>query len=147
MRWSQQWMGSSSLLVMLCRPILSFSCLKPTDRISLAYRAGVTSAIVAPLHKRFYGGLGTFFSTGSLHKLQRGAVIQDKTGVHISVRHFGKGPSVSTQISALRKLLLGGDKKGDAGRVFEDVVKVRAILFQDQLDQLLLLRRKNDNTG
>jgi imidazolonepropionase-like amidohydrolase len=102
--------GSSS-------PILGDALVSAVDGLQfatrdafLAYRAGVTSAIVAPLHEKFYSGIGTYFSTGSLHKLQRGAVIRDKTGVHFSVRHFGRTPSVSTQVAALRKLILGAEK-------------------------------------
>jgi hypothetical protein len=72
---------------------------------SLAYRSGVTLAVTAPSHKGFYSGLATSFSTGSAHKLEPGAVIQEVTGLHVAVRHFGT-PSVSTQIAALRRLLL-----------------------------------------
>jgi hypothetical protein len=72
----------------------------------LAYRAGVTKAIVAPVHSGFYGGLGTSFSTGAAHKLEDGAVIQEITALHVSVGHFGRKPSISTQIAALRGLLL-----------------------------------------
>ncbi|KAG6903047.1 hypothetical protein C0995_007480 [Termitomyces sp. Mi166 len=72
----------------------------------LAFRAGVTSAITAPTHKNFFSGLGVSFSLGATHGLEDGAVIQDVTGLHVTVRHFSK-PSVSTQIAALRRLLLG----------------------------------------
>ncbi|KAI0038899.1 carbohydrate esterase family 9 protein [Auriscalpium vulgare] len=72
----------------------------------LAYRAGVTKAITAPSHRGFWAGLGTSFSLGALHKLEEGAVIQEVTALHVAVGHFGRQPSVSTQIAALRKLLL-----------------------------------------
>ncbi|KAA1473973.1 carbohydrate esterase family 9 protein [Dentipellis sp. KUC8613] len=70
----------------------------------LAYRAGVTKAITAPQHRRFFAGLATSFSTGARHKLEDGAVIQEVTALHVAISHFGS-PSVSTQIAALRKLL------------------------------------------
>ncbi|KAJ7116414.1 carbohydrate esterase family 9 protein [Mycena epipterygia] len=72
----------------------------------LAYRAGVTSAIVAPTAYGVFGGLGVSFSLGAAHKLQRGAVLQEVTGVHMAVMQSFPGPSVSTQIALLRKLLL-----------------------------------------
>ncbi|KAI0030405.1 carbohydrate esterase family 9 protein [Vararia minispora EC-137] len=75
----------------------------------LAYRSGVTKAITAPLHSGFFAGLGTAFSTGAAHKLAPGAVLQEMTGLHVTVAHLGPGtPSISTQVAALRALLLGG---------------------------------------
>jgi hypothetical protein len=47
-------------------------------------------------------------------------VVQEVTGLHISVRHFGQ-PSVSTQIATLRRLLLG---RGETHPYFNDVAKV-----------------------
>jgi len=72
----------------------------------LAYRAGVTKAVVAPVHHGLFGGLGTSFSTGAEHKLADGAVIQEVTALHVSVGHFASRPSISTQIAVLRSLLL-----------------------------------------
>ncbi|KAF8161156.1 carbohydrate esterase family 9 protein [Crassisporium funariophilum] len=85
----------------------------------LAYRAGVTTAVTAPTHKGFYGGLATSFSLSASHRLEKGAIVQEITGVHMSVRHFSK-PSISTQIAALRRLLLG-PAKGSAGNWFKKV--------------------------
>ncbi|KXN85384.1 hypothetical protein AN958_11484 [Leucoagaricus sp. SymC.cos] len=72
----------------------------------LAYRYGVTSAVTAPAHRGFTGGLGVAFSLGALNKMEKNAVIQVVTGLHVSIGHFTK-PSVSSQIAALRRLLLG----------------------------------------
>ncbi|KAJ6630996.1 carbohydrate esterase family 9 protein [Mycena sp. CBHHK59/15] len=72
----------------------------------LAYRAGVTSAITAPTAYGVFGGLGVSFSLGAAHKLERGAVLQEVTGVHMNVLQSLSEPSVSTQIALLRKLLL-----------------------------------------
>lgn len=90
---------------------------------SLAYRAGVTTGITAPTHRRFYAGLSTSFYTGALHKLEEGAVVQDVNAVHVTVRHFGGTPSISTQIAVLRKLLLEPGN-GDVGKWFKDVSEV-----------------------
>jgi hypothetical protein len=97
---------------------------------SLAYRAGVTKAVVAPVHYGFFGGLGTSFSTGAKHKLADGAVIQEVTALHFSVGHFGSRPSISTQIAVLRRLLLElpDDTLTDASKPFRDAVRVCQIL-------------------
>ncbi|KAI9463526.1 carbohydrate esterase family 9 protein [Lactarius psammicola] len=73
----------------------------------LAYRAGVSRAITAPSHSGFLGGLGVEFSLGSRHKLEKGAVHQDVTALHLSIVHGTTQPSVSTQIAALRQWLFG----------------------------------------
>ncbi|KAJ3553840.1 hypothetical protein NM688_g3408 [Phlebia brevispora] len=70
----------------------------------LAYRAGVTVGISA-LHGGFLSGSSTAFSTGSLHKLEQGAIVQKTAAVHVSLAH-GDVPSVSTEIAVLRRLLL-----------------------------------------
>ncbi|KAF8973201.1 carbohydrate esterase family 9 protein [Flammula alnicola] len=85
----------------------------------LAYRSGVTLAVTAPSHRRFFSGLGAAFSLGASHKLEDGAVVQEITAMHISIRHFSK-PSVSTQIAVLRRLLLG-PSDGATGSWFNEV--------------------------
>ena len=75
-----------------------------------------------PSHEGFYSGIGTTFFLGVIHKLEQGAVIQEVTGVHVSVRHFSK-LSISTQIAALRKLLLNS-QQNSAGGWFKRVADV-----------------------
>ncbi|KAJ7078078.1 hypothetical protein C8R44DRAFT_896061 [Mycena epipterygia] len=71
----------------------------------LAYRDGVASAITPPFGLGVFQGLSVFFSLGSRHKLEKGAVLQDIAAVHISISpRFSS--SVSTQIATLRRLLL-----------------------------------------
>lgn len=77
----------------------------------LAYRAGVTTAISAPVSYSFLAGLGVAFSTGARHKLEHGAVVRSVTALHVHVGP-GQGTSVSTQIATLRRLLMGGVKHG-----------------------------------
>lgn len=77
--------------------------------------------MTAPVHRGFYGGLSVAFSLGASHKLEKGALIQPITAVHVSVRHTDK--SVSTQIAALRRLLQG-PHEGEAGKWFEKVTQV-----------------------
>ena len=73
----------------------------------LAYRSGVTTAITAPVGHGFLRGTATAFRLGASHALSKGAIIQHETAVHISVS-LDQTVSVSTQISTLRSLLLGG---------------------------------------
>jgi len=87
----------------------------------LAYWSGVSTAVTSPISRGLLGGLGTHFSLGARHKLEDGAVLNDVTAVHVAVLHQG-GPSVSTQIAALRRLLLG-PYTGERGASFEAVVK------------------------
>ncbi|KAI0670026.1 carbohydrate esterase family 9 protein [Trametes maxima] len=71
-----------------------------------AYRYGVTTGIVAPQTSGFLAGLNTAFSTAARHRLEKGALVQEAGGLHIAIHPTGT-PSVSTQIAALRHLLLG----------------------------------------
>ncbi len=93
------------------------------DRVT--YRSGVSSGIVAPRSGGFLIGLNTAFSTGSKHKLEHGALIQSAGAVHVSVHPSGK-PSVSTQIAALRRLLLE-PTSGELGLWFDKIRKVSSI--------------------
>lgn len=107
----------------------------------LAYRSGVTTGIVAPLHQGFYGGLGTAFSTGALHKLEDGAVVQDITALHVTVRHFGKAPSISSQIATLRRLLHDPPHGYREGKWFKDVAqgKLTLVVEADSADIIATL--------
>ena len=121
---SEQWMDFnflhgmrcmlySRIFIYLCSALLS----------SLAYRSGATTGVTAPSSEGFLAGLSTAFNTGLPHKLVKGAVLQDVTALHVAVGF--SSPSVSTQIAALRSLLLG-QGVGKLASYFEDVVKVLA---------------------
>ncbi|KAG6881063.1 hypothetical protein C0993_002996, partial [Termitomyces sp. T159_Od127] len=86
----------------------------------LAYRAGVTKAVVAPSSSGFMSGLSTVFSTGAAHKLVPRAVVQDVAALHVAVGD--SSVSISTQIAALRRLLLGKGK-GELGERFLEVAE------------------------
>lgn len=70
----------------------------------LAYRAGVTRAVTAPIADGFLAGLSTTFDTGASSAVEKGAIIQEETALHLAVS-LGLGVSVSTQIATLRRLL------------------------------------------
>lgn len=86
----------------------------------LAYRSGVTVGVSSPKHRKFMSGLGTAFGLGSSHKLEKGALLQENTALHVSIGHMDKAPSISTQIATLRRLLLGKGE-GEAGSIFADI--------------------------
>lgn len=105
--------------------------LPPSDRTQvywvehrLAYRSGVTAAIVSPTANGEFGGLSTAFFTGAAHKLEKHAVLAKVTALHVNIGHLGRRPSVSTQIAALRKALSGGFE-GDRGEWYKQAAEVR----------------------
>jgi len=108
----------------------------------LAYRAGVTSGIVAPISGGgFFSGLSVKFSTSALHKLEPGAVIKDVVALHVSISG-GAQVSTSTQIALLRRLL-GGEVKGQDGHWFKQVRrgKVRLVVDVESADIMATLLR------
>ncbi|PCH40798.1 hypothetical protein WOLCODRAFT_24274 [Wolfiporia cocos MD-104 SS10] len=92
-----------------------------TRNALIAHRAGVTYA-TSSLSKinlftgpsTIVAGLSVTFRTGSAHKLERGAVVKQVTAVHVVLSHAAPYSvvttvSMSTQIAALRRLLLNGE--------------------------------------
>lgn len=84
----------------------------------------MTTGIVAPQSLGFLAGLNTAFSTVARHKLERGALVQEVGGLHVSIHPRGV-PSVSTQIAALRRLLLG-EMKGELKQSVNKIKQVRS---------------------
>ena len=59
-----------------------------------------------------------------ISKLDDDAIIQEVNAVHVTIRHFGgSGPSISTQVGTLRRLLLN-PPNGEAGQYFRGIVDV-----------------------
>lgn len=90
--------------------------------IRLAYRSGVTVGITAPQHESFSSGVSAAFSLGARNKLERGALVSDAAALHVGIVH-GDVPSVSTEIAALRHVLLH-PPLGDSGKWYTKVAKV-----------------------
>ncbi|GJE95461.1 carbohydrate esterase family 9 protein [Phanerochaete sordida] len=87
----------------------------------LAYRAGVTIAVSPVYHDgAFARGLSTAFSLGAATKLEMGAVVSDVAALHFAIGH-GDVPSVSTEIAALRHVLLH-PPQGDGEAWYKKVV-------------------------
>ncbi|KAH7106017.1 hypothetical protein BKA62DRAFT_348554 [Auriculariales sp. MPI-PUGE-AT-0066] len=98
----------------------------------LAYRSGVTHAITAQaatFDPDFVRGLSTAFSLGATHRLQQGAIVKELVALHILIER-GFEQSVSTRISALRRLLLGAGV-GDLGDAFKAVSRGELPLVVD----------------
>ncbi|KAJ6469481.1 hypothetical protein C8R45DRAFT_432289 [Mycena sanguinolenta] len=111
----------------------------------LAYRSGVTSAITAPTSGGFLAGLSTVFSTGAAHKLVEGAVIQEVAALHVRLS-LSSAISVSTQVAALRELLLA-EGEGPLARRFSDVAAgeiplVVNVESADIIASLLVLKKQ-----
>ncbi|KAK2463226.1 hypothetical protein APHAL10511_004881 [Amanita phalloides] len=94
----------------------------------LAYRAGVTSGIVAPVSFGLISGLSTFFDTGAPHRLANSAVLQETAAFHVAIGT--SGASISTQIAALRHLLLGNGE-GNLAQQVQRIVKGELPLVVD----------------
>lgn len=95
----------------------------------LAYRSGVTTGITAPTGYGFLQGISAAFRLGAQHALSRGAIIQRDTAVHISLNHEQR-VSVSTQVAALRILLLGHvDEAKQESLILTNVRKVSTVHY------------------
>ncbi|KAG9226462.1 hypothetical protein CCMSSC00406_0005871 [Pleurotus cornucopiae] len=103
----------------------------------LAYRGGVTQAIVAPVGSRFVFGFATAFSTAASNALEQGAVIQNTTALHMSITHQND-ISVSTQIAALRRSLL----QSAGERQLTDALFVIHVDSADIMATLIKLKRE-----
>ncbi|KAI0630254.1 hypothetical protein C8Q77DRAFT_1137203 [Trametes polyzona] len=93
-----------------------------TRNALLAYRSGVTLSVSAPSHTTWLSGLSVAFTPGASHRFARGALVRDVVAVHVTIGHGDPGPSVSTKIAALRRLLTER-VEGDLGVWFGKVAK------------------------
>ncbi|KAF7301819.1 Carbohydrate esterase family 9 protein [Mycena indigotica] len=88
-----------------------------------AYRSGITTGTVVGAQGDFIAGVSTTFSTGRLHAMERGAILQKFSAMHVSIHRsdpFSKPRSVNNQIAALRRLLLGWESQAsDTGTWFK----------------------------
>ncbi|EIN11328.1 composite domain of metallo-dependent hydrolase [Punctularia strigosozonata HHB-11173 SS5] len=118
----------------------------------LAYRSGVTAAVTAPKSNGFLRGLSTVLSTRAAHGLEAGAIIQEEAALHIAIGHRNSGPSISTQIATLRRLL-HGEADASLAKLFSEIVQgdrtlVIDVQNADIMTSLILLKREVEgNTG
>ena len=81
--------------------------------------------ITAPQHASFSSGLSAAFSLGAAHALEQGALVSDVAALHVSFEH-GDVPSVSTEIAAVRHVLLH-PPHGEGGKWYAKVAEVRRV--------------------
>ncbi|KAF7355475.1 Carbohydrate esterase family 9 protein [Mycena sanguinolenta] len=128
-----------------------------------AYCSGVTSGTVSLMKPVFFGGganviagISTTFSTGASHAMERGAILQRVTALHVAIHRpdpFSRKtqPSVSSQIAGLRRLLSGWEnEQTDTGRWFKNAAEgvVPLVIDVDNADimaTLLILKAEIEN--
>lgn len=107
--------------------------------LRMAYHAGITYATSAVDRGQLFetlviGSLSATFSTGAAHALEPSAIVKSITALHIRLAHpsplgtiYGATQvSVSTQIAALRRLLLDGENVNtETGSWFKQAADVR----------------------
>ncbi|KAL8278048.1 hypothetical protein RQP46_009508 [Phenoliferia psychrophenolica] len=75
--------------------------------VLLAKEAGVGIAVASPPSGGFLKGLAVAFRTAAKHGLEQDAFVKEVVGLHLSIARSSSGtPSITTQINALRQLLL-----------------------------------------
>ena len=91
---------------------------KPST-IRSAHEAGVTYAVASlASYSGLIGGLSATIRTGARHALEKGAVIQEVTALHVTIERtpwVSAYASISTQINVLRNLLLGAHEGVTSG--------------------------------
>ncbi|KIY67956.1 composite domain of metallo-dependent hydrolase [Cylindrobasidium torrendii FP15055 ss-10] len=107
-----------------------------------AYRSGITSAVLHLLPRRFHGlevfGLSVAFRPGALHAMERGAIIQDITALHIKLSTIG----ITSQLAVLRRLLYGEiERDTDEGQWFKHASEgiIPLVVDVDSADIMALL--------
>ena len=104
--------------------------------IRSAYEAGVTYAVASlASYSGLIGGLSATIRTGARHALEKGAIIQEVTALHVTIQtpRASGSVSISTQIKVLRNLLLGSHTGANSdsatGHWFRQVTKVSRVPF------------------
>ncbi|KAJ6490404.1 hypothetical protein C8R47DRAFT_1124518 [Mycena vitilis] len=125
-----------------------------------AYRLGVTSGTVSltkpTRDNNVIAGVSATFSTAASHAMEKGAVIQKFTALHVAIHRpdpFSRKrqPSVSSQVAGLRRLLSGWEnQETETGRWFkraaEGVVPlVIDVGNADIMATLLILKAEIEN--
>ncbi|WVQ99842.1 hypothetical protein IAU59_006985 [Kwoniella sp. CBS 9459] len=108
----------------------------------LAYRSGVTTAVVSPKSTSFLSGISFAFSPSAPHPLSHGAIQNPYGALHITLDN--SKTSVSSKIAILRRLLLGEvDEKTELSEALREVAKGkwRLVVNVDKADSIATLIR------
>ncbi|KAJ7682612.1 hypothetical protein DFH06DRAFT_1076348 [Mycena polygramma] len=128
-----------------------------------AYRLGVTSGTVSLTKPTHWGsdnsviaGISATFSTAASHAMEKGAIIQKSTALHVAIHRpdpFSnkRQASVSSQVAGLRRLLSGWEnQETETGRWFKKAAEgvvplVIDVGNADIMATLLVLKAEMEN--
>lgn len=129
----------------LCKPYKNthIHISKTLDR--LAYRAGVTAGVSAPLTDGFLSGVSTAFGTGLPHRLAEGAILQTEAALHFDLT--SESPSISTQISALRNIFVAREGEGLLDDQVEKVLWVCSIFLGQSVQLIFWMLIEGPSSG
>ncbi|WVR07370.1 hypothetical protein IAU60_004411 [Kwoniella sp. DSM 27419] len=108
----------------------------------LAYRSGVTTAVVAPKSSSMFSGISFAFSPSALHPLSEGAIQNPYGALHMTLDNSGQ--SVSSKIAILRRLLTGQvDDDSELVEAFKQIAKgkLRLVIDVNKADSIATLVR------
>jgi hypothetical protein len=100
----------------------------------------VTTAVTAPIHFGFIGGLSTAFSTGATNRLAKHAIVKKIAALHVKLNHDTWIPSISSQIALLRNLLRGSGE-GTTKEYFQQAARgeIPLVIETDNADVIATL--------
>ncbi|KAK7051210.1 hypothetical protein VNI00_004710 [Paramarasmius palmivorus] len=108
----------------------------------LAHHHGTTLSVTPPVSLSLDPGISTLLSTGSGHKLEKGAVVKDEIAAHVEVRL----PDGSNGIGTIRSALEGG--AGVWGRIRSgELPLVVEAHSADVIASLIELKRNSTNAN
>ena len=121
----------------------------------ISIRAGITNAITPPMSSNIFKGYSMYTSVMAPHRLHPRAILQDKVAYHVSIGHVPIYPAtpdglqVSSQISALRTLLLNDAEDGltPTEELLKGIARGEKILVifvssADQMASLIQLKKE-----
>ncbi|KAH8924813.1 hypothetical protein BT69DRAFT_1318637 [Atractiella rhizophila] len=114
-----------------------------------AVSEGVAKSVTAPMAVGFTEGISTYIRLGAKHGLEEGAFIQDEVALHVHIGHgYGSAPSISTQVGALRELLLSESSSDFAKAARGEIPLVITVEKADIMVALLRLKKEvEDKVG
>ncbi|KAK0112059.1 hypothetical protein ONS96_001319 [Cadophora gregata f. sp. sojae] len=110
---------------------------------------GVTRAITAPMSEGFTAGISAGIKTSGKKTILNGGIFQDDVALHFSIGQSSKGtdslPTLSSEISKLREILVENDKKDNIyGKAINGTIPL-VVHADNEYDIMQLIRIKQDN--
>ncbi|CAJ0756898.1 15122_t:CDS:10, partial [Entrophospora sp. SA101] len=113
--------------------------------LDVAYKAGIFNVITSPIStKGLISGVSVAFKTGASKIIDKEAIIKEATALHVHIgsKHKSKYlPTISSQISTLRKLLLLFRNNNDVDDIFKYIIngKIPLVAEVDNKDEISAL--------